>query len=133
MKPLIQLLRQRGVSDRVIDAFAAVDRASFVPEELRGEAHGDYPLPIGGGQTISQPSLVAYMLDELRLRRDQKVLEVGVGSGYVLALLGQLCETVIGAEADAELAKRACESYLMPTSMCRLAVSLKRLRLIAFS
>ncbi len=71
-------------------AFRAVDRVHFVPSALAGEAYADYPLPIGQGQTISQPSTVAFMLEQLQPEVGQRVLEVGAGSGYVAALLAKV-------------------------------------------
>lgn len=89
-------------------AFGAVDRANFVPEKLREEAYADYPLPIGFGQTISQPSTVAFMLEKLDVRPGQKVLDIGSGSGWTTALLSVLVGEkgrVIGLEIIPELAR----------------------------
>ena len=82
----------------MIQAFNRVDRAEFVPEEYKTESSGDYPLPIGEGQTISQPSLVAQMTELLKLKGEEKVLEIGTGSGYQAAILGKLCKQVITIE-----------------------------------
>ena len=88
-----------GIRDeRVLKAFREVDRALFVPDELRESAYADSPLPIGHGQTISQPFIVAYMLEQLNIRPDHRVLEVGAGSGYVVALLTRLCKEVVATE-----------------------------------
>src|SRR3989338_3893192 len=81
-------LRARGVTDeRVLAAFRKVPRHLFVPQEFRREAYTDHPLPIGGGQTISQPYIVALMVQSLRLKGHERVLEVGTGSGYQTAIL----------------------------------------------
>lgn len=84
----------QGVADKAtLDAMRAVPRHQFVPPELRDRAYGDHPLPIGYGQTISQPYIVAYMTEMIRPRRGMKVLEVGTGSGYQAAILAELgCE-----------------------------------------
>src|SRR6476661_1012107 len=82
---------QRDVRDpRVLAAIAAVDRAAFVPPELRDEAWENRPLPIGSGQTISQPLVVAHMLELLDVRPGDRVLDVGTGSGWHAALLAEL-------------------------------------------
>src|SRR5262245_31490411 len=84
-------LKGRGVTDeRVLDAFLRVPRHEFVPLELQSKAYTDRPLPIGGGQTISQPYIVALMLSHLRLQGHERVLEIGSGSGYQTALLAEL-------------------------------------------
>lgn len=101
-------LKGRGIYDeRVISAFAKVPREEFVPPNYRDLAYEDYPLPIGEGQTISQPYMVAIMLQEMRLKESDKVLEVGAGSGYVVALLAQICREVWGIERIEKLAKEA--------------------------
>lgn len=92
----------------VIQAFRRVDRACFVPDELVGEAYGDYPLPIGFGQTISQPTTVAFMLELVCPKPGERALEVGSGSGYVLALLSRIVGVggrVQGIERIPELAQ----------------------------
>lgn len=88
-------------------ALEKVDRRHFVPVDHQHEAQGDYPLPIGHGQTISQPSLVAYMTEELALPEGAKVLDVGTGSGYQTALLAELCAEVFSIEVIPELAQTA--------------------------
>lgn len=92
---------------RVIAAFLAVPRHEFVPEECEGQAYEDYPLPIGGNQTISQPSLVAKMVELLQLKGDERVLEVGTGSGYQTAILAELAKKVYSIERIEGLAKKA--------------------------
>jgi protein-L-isoaspartate(D-aspartate) O-methyltransferase len=84
-------IRSRGISDsRVLAAFREVPRHLFVSEALRDQAYGDYPLPIGEGQTISQPYIVAEMTQALRLTADDRVLEIGTGSGYHAAILSKI-------------------------------------------
>ena len=101
-------LRARGIRDeRVLDAMARVPRHEFVPPEYRDEAYEDHPLPIGEGQTISQPFVVAAMLEALALRHEDVVLEVGTGSGYETAVLAELVRAVHSIERIASLAERA--------------------------
>ena len=103
-------LRARGVADeRVLNAMARVPRHEFAPEPYRGEAYEDHPLPIAEGQTISQPYIVALMLEALALSPGDRVLEVGTGSGYVTALLAELAAQVISVERHAALADPARE------------------------
>ena len=103
-------LRSRGIRDeRVLAAMERVPRHEFVPEALRADAYADMPLPIGNAQTISQPYIVAAMLEALQLRADDRVLEIGTGSGYMTALLAELAADVISIERHAELAQRARE------------------------
>ncbi len=105
---LARQLAVMGISDpRVLDAFERVERARFVPEHLRREADGDHPLPIGFGQTISQPFVVAFMTEQLRLHGGERVLEVGTGSGYQAALLARLAAEVYSVEIVPELAEQA--------------------------
>ncbi|MEM3085927.1 MAG: protein-L-isoaspartate(D-aspartate) O-methyltransferase [Halobacteria archaeon] len=87
---LLEELRARGASERTLAAMAGVDRALFVPEKLRREAYRDVPLPIGEGQTISAPHMVAILCDLLELAPGHKVLEVGGGSGYQAAVMARL-------------------------------------------
>ena len=104
-------LRARGIDDeRVLEAMAAVPRELFVPKELRGRAYDDDALPIGGGQTISQPYMVARICVELRLRGGERVLDVGTGSGYQAAVLAELGADVHSIERLSELADQASES-----------------------
>ena len=101
-------IRARGVGDpRVLDAMARVPREQFVPPELRHEAHADRPLPIGRGQTISQPYIVAYMTEALKLEAAHRVLEVGTGCGYQTAVLAEIAREVYSIEVIDELAARA--------------------------
>jgi len=101
-------LRARGIRDeRVLEAMARVPRHEFVRRESREEAYDDHPLPIGDGQTISQPFVVAAMLEVLALRPDDVVLEVGTGSGYETGVLAELARTVYSIERIAGLADRA--------------------------
>jgi protein-L-isoaspartate(D-aspartate) O-methyltransferase len=92
---------------RVVDAMRRVPRELFVPAAQRNYAYDDRPLSIGSGQTISQPYIVAMMLEALGLKQTDKVLEVGAGSGYVTAILGELVDTVIGVEIVPQLAESA--------------------------
>jgi len=101
-------LRARGISDqRVLDAFLRVPRHEFIPAAYRESAYEDHPLPIGDGQTISQPYIVAIMLEALELKPTDKVLEVGTGSGYVTALLAELTAQVYSIERHPALAAEA--------------------------
>ncbi len=101
-------LRQRGIGDeRVLAAMERVPRHEFAPERYRDQAYEDHPLPIGEGQTISQPYIVAVMLDALKLAPTDKVLEIGTGSGYVTALLAELTAHVISIERHESLAESA--------------------------
>ncbi|MCU1300095.1 MAG: protein-L-isoaspartate O-methyltransferase [Candidatus Sulfotelmatobacter sp.] len=101
-------LRDRGISDpRVLEAMLRVPRHEFVPEPYRAQAYEDHPLPIGDNQTISQPYIVAVMLEALQLRPSDKVLEVGTGSGYVTALLAELAAEVFSIERHPALARKA--------------------------
>ena len=101
-------LRARGIKDpRVLDAMTRVPRHLFVPEHGRDDAYGDHPLPIGHGQTISQPYIVAFMSEALRLEPNHRVLEIGTGSGYQAAVLAELAGEVYTIEIIGELAERA--------------------------
>jgi len=103
-------LRARGIADeRVLNAMARVPRHEFAPEPYRGQAYEDHPLPVAQGQTISQPYIVAIMLEALALRPADRVLEVGTGSGYVTALLVELAAQVVSMERHAALADPARE------------------------
>jgi len=101
-------LKMRGIkSQQVLDAFARVPRHLFVPEEYRAMAYADRALPIGKGQTISQPYIVAFMTEALDLKPSDRVLEVGTGSGYQAAILAEICGTVYSIEIIESLGKKA--------------------------
>ena len=92
-------LKLRGISDqKVLDAFLKVERHQFVLPEYQSQAYGDFPLMIREGQTISQPFVVAFMTEQLNLQKNDKVLEIGTGSGYQAAILAQLCDSVYTVE-----------------------------------
>jgi protein-L-isoaspartate(D-aspartate) O-methyltransferase len=101
-------LRRRGVSDPgVLAAMASVRREEFVPDEFRQRAYEDAPLPIGEGQTISQPYIVAAMTAALQLTGKERVLEIGTGSGYQAAVLSKMAKIVFTVESRSELASAA--------------------------
>jgi protein-L-isoaspartate(D-aspartate) O-methyltransferase len=101
-------LRGRDISaPRVLEAMRRVPRHLFVPESARPEAYGDHPLPIGHGQTISQPYIVAFMTQAIDVRPTDRVLEIGTGSGYQAAILGELAREVYTIEIVEPLAERA--------------------------
>lgn len=101
-------IESRGLRNpKLLEAFTAVPRHEFVPEELRYRAYDDGPLPIGLGQTISQPYIVALMTSLLDLRGDETVLEIGTGSGYQAAILGMMTPRVITIERHPQLADQA--------------------------
>ena len=108
---VIETIERRGVTDEdVLKAMRAVPRHLFVPENERDYAYGDYPLPIGYGQTISQPYIVALMTELLKLKEGDKVLEVGTGSGYQAAILAQIPGLEIyTVEIVPDLAESACQ------------------------
>jgi len=101
-------LMPRGIhEERVLAAIAKVPREEFVPPEARAASYTDQPLPIGYGQTISQPFVVAFMTEQLQLKRDDRVLEIGTGSGYQAAILAELVAEVYSIEIIEPLAKNA--------------------------
>ena len=101
-------LAARGIEDAaVLRAMGEVPREEFVPSHLRAEAYDDRPLPIGEGQTISQPYVVALMLELLELAPEDRMLEVGAGSGYAAAVAGRICRRVVGVERLPHLATTA--------------------------
>jgi len=103
-------LERRGIRDPlVLEAMRSVPREAFVPPELAEEAYADGPLPIGEGQTISQPYIVALMVEALELRRGERVLEIGAGSGYAAAVLAEIAAEVYTVERHAPLAREARE------------------------
>ncbi len=108
---LLQHIREKGIRDeRVLEAIGRVPRHLMVPEEYRHHAYIDHALPIGEGQTISQPSLVATMTELLALKGDERVLEIGTGSGYQAAILTLLCKELVTVERFPRLALRAYQT-----------------------
>ncbi|HDK38042.1 MAG TPA: protein-L-isoaspartate(D-aspartate) O-methyltransferase [Thiolapillus brandeum] len=99
------------LSPEVMDAMCEVPRDAFVPSALKHAAFADGPLPIGHGQTISQPYIVALMTDLLQLQPEDKVLEIGTGSGYQTAILSRLCQQVYSVEVVPELSKTAQDVF----------------------
>jgi protein-L-isoaspartate(D-aspartate) O-methyltransferase len=104
-----QILRRGVVSPRVLEAMRAVPRHEFVPEDQQADAYTDKPLPIGEGQTISQPFMVAAMTAALELTGNERVLEIGTGCGYQAAVLAKLAHEVYSIESRASLAAAARE------------------------
>ena len=105
---MVAMLRRRGIRDeRVLAAMGAIPRHLFVPEPLRHNAYGDHALPIAGGQTISQPWIVARETELLEIGKDDRVLEIGAGSGYQTAVLAQVAGQVFALERLTELARGA--------------------------
>src|SRR6266699_4993169 len=106
-------IRRRGVaSPRVLEAMLSVPRHEFVPPEFQADAYADKPLPIGEGQTISQPFMVGAMTDALELTGSERVLEIGTGSGYQAAVLSLLAREVISVENRTSLALAAKERLM---------------------
>lgn len=105
---MVKLIKSRGIKDeRVISAMLKVPRHLFVDKSQWGSAYDDRPLPIGFGQTISQPYIVALMTESLEIKKGEKVLEIGTGSGYQSAILAELTDKVYSVEIIEELGKRA--------------------------
>jgi len=101
-------IEARGVSDKnVLTAMRKVERHHFVPEQYRQYAYADHPLPIGEGQTISQPYIVALMTEMASIKTQDKVLEIGTGSGYQAAILAELCDSVFTVEINRKLSEKA--------------------------
>ncbi len=101
-------LRKRDITDeQVLEVMGTVQRHKFVAKSLWNQAYADHPLPIGEGQTISQPYIVALMTQSLQLRGDEKVLEIGTGSGYQAAVLAEIVDEVYTVEIVGSLAKKA--------------------------
>lgn len=101
-------LVSRGIKDvRVLDAMRKIPRHLFVDESMKGRAYGDHPLPIGEGQTISQPYVVAWMTEALKLKPSDRVLEIGTGSGYQAAVLAEIVNEVYSIEIRERLSIRA--------------------------
>ena len=108
LRMVSEQLRRRDIADPlVLEAFSRVPREAFVPDHLREHAYDDAPLPIGNGQTISQPYVVAMTVQAMRLRGNEHVLEIGAGSGYAAAILGTLCREVDTVERIDDLAAAA--------------------------
>jgi protein-L-isoaspartate(D-aspartate) O-methyltransferase len=103
-------LKERGISStKVLEAMRKVERHLFVPAEFVSQAYEDHPVPIGEGQTISQPYIVAFMTDALKLKGNEKILEVGTGSGYQAAILAELCKEVYTIEINKPLAEKSAQ------------------------
>ncbi len=101
-------IKARGIQDaRVLEVLRKIPRHLFVPENLKDQAYNDEPLPIGSGQTISQPYIVAYMTEQLQLEGTERVLEIGTGSGYQAAVLAELVQRVYSIEIIPELSYQA--------------------------
>lgn len=117
MKQLIRHLIEKGcLKDlNLIEAFAAIDRADFVPQYLKDQAYEDRPLPIGFGQTISQPAVVAFMLELLEPRQGEKIMDVGSGSGWQTALLAHLT----GEQGKVVAVERILELYEFGKENCK--------------
>ena len=107
---LVEYLRREIKDERVLTAMTRVPRELFVPSGYWHAAYEDRPLPIGQGQTISQPLIVAMMTEALELQGDENVLEVGTGSGYQAAILAELAKWVVTVERHSELAQKAAET-----------------------
>ena len=107
-RAMVELIRARGVQDEnVLKAMRKVPRHLFVSTDLQRDAYADHPLPIGSGQTISQPYIVAYMTEAAGISKSDRVLEIGTGSGYQAAILGEVAKEVYSIEIVASLAERA--------------------------
>jgi protein-L-isoaspartate(D-aspartate) O-methyltransferase len=108
---LIRNLKNQGFSDNIIEAFTKVKREDFIPKELKSLAYEDTALPIGFEQTISQPYTIAFMLRLLEIKDNQSILEIGSGSGYVLALISKLAKNlkIYGIERIKRIAEKSQE------------------------
>ncbi|MDP9066950.1 MAG: protein-L-isoaspartate(D-aspartate) O-methyltransferase [Actinomycetota bacterium] len=104
---LVRLLKRQRIDPRVVEAFTRVARVDFVPEAARAEAYSDRPVVLPEGQTTSQPSLIARMIEAAKVGPRDRVLEVGTGFGYQTALLAQLADQVVSIERSALLAEQA--------------------------
>lgn len=103
----------RGIRDElVLNAMKKVPREAFIPHDIKHLAYEDRPLPIGAGQTISQPYIVAYMIEALVLKGGEKVLEIGAGSGYAAAVLAEIAGEVYSIERIEELARKAASNLI---------------------
>lgn len=108
LRMLVEQLKPRGITNKAtLDAMGKIPREGFVPESQKPFAYNDRPLPIGEGQTISQPYMVAYMTQTLQLKASDRVLEIGTGSGYQAAVLSQIIDTVFTIEIVSSLAQQA--------------------------
>ncbi len=108
----------RGIKDtRVLDAMRKIPREVFVPLECRNFAYEDHPLSIGMGQTISQPYIVALMTEQLEVKKDMKVLEIGTGSGYQAAVLAELADKVFSVEIKQNLFRRSAKLFEKYTNL----------------
>jgi protein-L-isoaspartate(D-aspartate) O-methyltransferase len=104
-------LKSRDISDdRVLDAMGKTPRHEFIPDSGLEASYGDHPMPIGWGQTISQPYMVALMTQKLKLKGHEKVLEIGTGSGYQTAILSELCQNVVSIERVPQIYDLAVEN-----------------------
>lgn len=107
-KMVEQQLMRRGIENpKVLDVFRKIERHKFIPEELKPSAYADHPVPIGEGQTISQPYIVALMTEYLDLIGEEKVLEIGTGSGYQTVILAELAKEIFTIERFEGLVKKA--------------------------
>lgn len=108
---LLEYLRKKGFTESTIEAFSKVKREDFVPEQFREYAYEDIAIPLDEGQALAPPSSVAFVLDLLELKKGQKILEIGSGSGYLLALISSIIGEgeIYGLEIDKELAVRASQ------------------------
>jgi protein-L-isoaspartate(D-aspartate) O-methyltransferase len=111
---LLQHLRNSGFSDLVVNAFENVKRENFISPMFLSNAYDDYPLPLGTGSTISQPSTIAFMLDLLELKDKLRLLEIGSGCGYVLALVYNIIKDgkIYGLEINTEIAEASVKRFL---------------------
>ncbi|MCP5382120.1 MAG: protein-L-isoaspartate(D-aspartate) O-methyltransferase [Kordiimonadaceae bacterium] len=111
-KQLIGILKSQGITDeKVLEVISEIPREDFIPEFLRNQAYENAALPIDSGQTISQPFIVAYMTQELKVEKKHKVLEIGTGSGYQAAVLAKLCKRLFTIERHMPLYKSAEEMF----------------------
>lgn len=107
-KMVLSQIRSRGISDKnVLNAMSEVPRHCFVPKELAAQAYADHPLPIGEGQTISQPYIVALMTESLKVKGQEHALEIGTGSGYQAAILANIVKEVYTIEIKEKLYSKA--------------------------
>ncbi|MEZ5757220.1 MAG: protein-L-isoaspartate(D-aspartate) O-methyltransferase [Emcibacteraceae bacterium] len=111
-KQLIEILRSQGITDeKVLEVISEIPREDFIPDFLRNQAYENAALPIDSGQTISQPFIVAYMTQELKVEKKHKVLEIGTGSGYQAVVLAKLCKRLFTIERHMPLYKSAEDMF----------------------